>query len=263
MKVDKRGFGVLIFLFFAIVFLLNVSFVSAAGIVPIRDVMNEVTQAFVDIFEPILIGLFGDQGWVGNLLFERFLIMIVFVILISLVLERTPLFEDQKGVRIIISVIIPLIGMRFMDYSWLMSIIDQYVVLVIFVSAIIPFVLTFYFIYAVGYEEYGVLRKISWIVFIGVYAGLWSNSLSDNSIIYFWTMLAAIICLIFDGIIYRRFRTRELLNQDSKFKAQEMARIRKEIKETDDAIQQGRMNRRDGEKIVKDLYKHLKWLAKQ
>lgn len=257
----KKGASVFVLLL-GIVFFSG--FASAYGYFPsVRQGMESVVTSLTDIFEPILSGLFAGQGWTGTLLFERALIFILLIAIIYIVLGKISIFEQHKAVRWIVAVIVPLIGMRFMDYSSLVEIINQYMLLAVIFTAVIPFVLYFYFLYEIA-GDHGIIRKLGWLVFVGIYIGLWSTSdAASKGGVYFWTFIAALVCLFGDTFIYRRFRYIQLLKHDAGNKALELAKINKEIQDTNNLIRSGALNRIDGEKHISELLKLKKWLARQ
>lgn len=255
----KKSIGLL---FLALIF--SISFVSAYGYLPsVRAGMDSIIRALVDIFEPILSALFGGYGWTSTLLFERFLIFILLVVVINLILGKIELTKDFPAVRWIIAIIVPLIGMRFIDYASLLSLINQYMVLAIILTAIVPFIIYFYFLYEVS-GDHGILRKLGWLVFAGIYIGLWSTAgATSKGDIYFWTFIAALVCLLGDSIIYRRYRYLQLSKGDKTIKELEIAKINKDIQDTHALIRSGALSNEAGNKYIKKLMSERKWIMKQ
>ena len=265
---NKEVFAVKKSLAFWIVFsILSVMFiasVSAQGYTfsSVRSVMDRVVDSVVDIFEPILNAAFGQRNWGDGLLFERTLIFIVLMVIFHIVLGKISLFDDQKKIRWLIAVLLPLIGLRFMDYSWLMSIINQYLILAVIFAAIVPFFLFFYFIYEAA-GDHGLLRRVGWLLFLGVYAGLWSAAgVGARSDIYFWTMVAAAACFILDGVINRRYMSSKRISSGKSSAALQIAETRKKYDEVKKHMDDGRISRKDGKRILDDLNKQIHYLAK-
>lgn len=240
------------------------SFASAYYFPDLRYVSQGVINKYVDVFEPILNALFGGYGgWSGLYLFERLLLFILLVSVVYVSLTKATILGENKAVRWVISIIVPLIAIRFINYEWLSALFTQYAILGIIVTAVLPFVLFFYFIYGVA-GDHGAIRKCGWLMFLGIYAGLWSTGTTEtNSAVYFWTTIAALGCLMLDGFIYRRYRALAMLRQDPAFKAREIANVNTEIHQIQNQIGTGAMDRKTGEKIIKDLTAHKIWLAKQ
>jgi signal transduction histidine kinase len=225
----KKGYllGVVVALFG----ILLMNFASAYFYFPdFRSVTQSVIDSYVSVGEPILGALFGGYGWTGFMLFERFLLFVLLISVIYVILGRIEFFENQRAVKWVISIIVPLIGIRFIDFDWLSAILLQYQILALVLTSILPFILFFFFVHSIG-KDYPVLRKISWIFFIGVYVGLWNTAESGvQGSVYFWTMVAAVLGLLFDKrietwLMAKQFAKRERWQIDS-----EIARINEEIK---------------------------------
>jgi hypothetical protein len=178
----------------------------------IRRGSDQIIQFFVDWAEPFLQYLLGGGDYgigglvAGNLLFEKLLFFLLLLGIVYIALKRIRLFRDNKAVLWTVSIILPLIAIRFIDFEWLNTIILSYVVLGVALAGILPFVIYFFFLTGVFPESSGA-RKIGWIFFIVVYYGLWSTSKDPNyGWIYFITMIAAAIFLLLDGTIHRIMR---------------------------------------------------------
>ncbi len=186
-------------LLFCSLFILSISLVSAYT--DIRGYVQKGVDAFVGIVEPILQAIFGGTSWDSAMLFEKLLLFILLVSLVYIALESIPALSGSKGIIKIIALIVPLIGVRYLDHNWITAIIFQYQLLAIALAGILPFILYFFFLQKIG-EEFGLIRKIGWIFFIAVYFGLWSTAPENSySEIYFWTMVGALVVLLFDNSI--------------------------------------------------------------
>jgi hypothetical protein len=243
--------------------ILSSGFVSAYYFSGARDISQKVVDIYIGMFEPVLNALFGGYwGGSGFYLFERFLLFIMLVVIINLVLEKVDLFKGQKAVKWIIAVIVPLIGIRYLRYEWLVSILVQYEAIVIILTSILPFIIYFYFLYEAA-GDHGIIRKIGWILFIGIYSGLWSTATSSSvADIYLWTMIAAFICLFGDNIISQRLRQIKAMKGDNTFAAREVAKLKTKIIETQDFVRNGVMDNKTGEKIISDLRRQIKFISK-
>ncbi|MEK6825563.1 MAG: hypothetical protein AABY00_02130 [Nanoarchaeota archaeon] len=206
----KRG----IISVYSLVILLGISFIFflsfASAYTDIRGYTQRTIDTLVDMTEPVLKALFGGTAWNSTYLFEKLLFFIILVALVYISLKPFPMLGESPATRKVIAIIVPLIAIRFLDVGWLEAILLQYQVLAIALAGILPFIIYFFFLHQVG-EDYSPIRKIGWIFFIAVYFGLWStapeNSYAD---IYFWTMIAALIFLFFDGTIHRYLVMQEM-----------------------------------------------------
>jgi hypothetical protein len=169
----------------------------------IRQGSQDLINFIVDWSEPFLQGLFGGSDYTGYLLFERFLLFLLLLAVIYTSVRKIPAFKDQKWVIWTISLIIPLLAVRFLDFMWLNTIFMQYKLLGIALAGILPFIVYLFFLHT-ALAEYPIARKIGWIFFIVVYYGLWSTAQEESFAgIYFWTMIVSLLFFLLDGTIHR------------------------------------------------------------
>lgn len=186
---------------FGVMLVLSLSLVSAYSFGSARGFMQDVIDAYVDVGEPVLQALFGGFGWSGLYLFERFLLFLLVLSLLYVILGKIEMFAKNTVVRWLVAIIVPLIGMRFIDFEWLTAVLFTYKVFAIAFTTAIPLIVFFFFVHAVG-KEYPYVRKILWVLFLGVYLGLWSTATdSVASAAYVWTFVAALLLLVFDSKI--------------------------------------------------------------
>ncbi len=207
----------------------------------VRGVTQSVIDAYVDIGEPVLNALFGGYGgWSGYLLFERFLLFILLASIIYGIVARIPYFEEQKMVRWVVSIIVPLIAIRFIDFEQISLIIQQYQLLAVILTSVLPFLLFFFFVHGVG-EGYPMLRKIMWIFFIAVYLGLWSTTESGfQSAVFFWTFIAAgVIGIVFDRRIELYLQARAYAKREHYRVDNQIADINRRIREIQENVRTG------------------------
>ncbi|MDO8459616.1 MAG: hypothetical protein Q7S74_00765 [Nanoarchaeota archaeon] len=106
----------------------------------------------------------------GEIVMIKFLVFILLFAIVHSVIKRAPNFGDNKAVVLIISIIVPLIGVRYLttadiiNFIWL-----PYGTLAVFISAILPFVIGFFFIEGM---DSTVIRKVGWTAFLVIFAGL-------------------------------------------------------------------------------------------
>ena len=205
------------------------SFVSAYYFPSARTFTQDIIDTYVGVFEPILQALFGGFGWNGLYLFERFLLFILLLSLIYVILGNVEMFKKNTFVRWITAVIVPLIGIRFINFEWLTAVLLSYQVFAIAVTTAIPLLIFFFFVHGIG-KEYPYIRKIFWVIFIGVYMGLWSTATSDGaSSAYFWTFVAAILFLFLDSKIEYYLFKQEQKKAGQYWKYDVISRLRADI----------------------------------
>jgi hypothetical protein len=244
-------------------FVLLIPFTSAYYYFPsARDISQRTVYTITDFFEPILTVLFGTYSYVY--IFEILLIFLIIASLVYIAVGRIPIFEDQKTVRWVLTIVVPLLGVRWIEYDWLVSVLNSYHLLAIALSCLLPFILYFYFLYSAA-ENNWIVRKLGWGLFIAVYIGLWSSDYASDltSMVYFWTFVAGVVCLLFDKKINVTFRIAESKQRNSDFIEMEGIRINKQIDELTAALDRGGVDvkfvkRRihELENLKRDLLKH-------
>ena len=257
MSVNSMKKNWLIFSFFVAFLLFVLNFASAYYLPSVRESGYLIIQSVTDFFEPILNILFGYNA--GGFLFEALLIFILLVSLIYVLLKNVTFISDNPTVRWIVALVIPLIGVRFIDYSWLYGIILQYKFFNIILLSLLPFVLYFFFVYGIA-EDHDIFRRILWALFVIVYFGLWTSGENEAaSNIFFWTMAGGVIMILFDGVIWSRYRIMQEKKKQGFDKARTIYLYQQEI----DKIHQTLANsssdsvRREGYRRIKDLQKKI------
>ena len=225
----------------------------------LREGSEQVIELVVDFAEPFLQVLLGGEDYSGLLLFGRVLIFILLLSIVYLSISNIPAFEDMKAVTWVVAIIIPLIAVRFINYEWLNTILISYQVLGIAILGILPFIIYMFFLH--GVTESTTARKIGWIFFVVVYFGLWSTNKQDNySQIYFWTMLVALVFLLFDGTIHRAFEQQKWKEAGKSAVYESIIKLNKRLQEAREV--QG-IDRKVRAKMIKDLLKQRRELYKQ
>lgn len=225
----------------------------------IRQGSQTFINFVVDWAEPFLQALFGGQDYTGALLFERFLMFVLLLSMVYISLKQVSFFEDQKRILIVVSIIVPLLAVRFISFEWINTIIMQYQVLGIAVLGLLPFIIYLFFLHSAS--DSAVVRKIGWIFFIVIYLGLWITNESDSyGSVYFWTMVIALVFLLFDGTIHRAFDKQKWKEADRSGIASSLAYIAQQIERMEDA--KG-IDERIRKKELKKLYSRRSYLQKQ
>lgn len=228
---SKKSLKNLTFLMFVGLFLsiFSLNLVSAQAYIDLRQGSEQVIEIIVDFAEPFIQVLLGGYDYTGLLLFERLLIFLLILCVVYLALKNIEIFENTPAVLWVVSVVIPLIAVRFIDFEWLNTLLVAYQVLGIAIAGILPFIIYMFFLHSI--TDSSAARKIGWIFFIVVYFGMWSTNESDNyAQIYFWTMLIALVFLLMDGTIHRYF-------EGQKWKEAQKTEIYKRISQIDKDIE--------------------------
>lgn len=250
----KKGSYFIVFSLLSII--LIASFVSAY-FSSARSLSERFINDWVDFLQPILQAVLGSGDWSGLYLFERLLLFILLVSIVYLAIGRITIFENQRAVKWIIAIIVPLIGVRYLNYEWLNSIIMQYQLLFIVLTAILPFLIFFFFVYNLG-DDYPILRKTLWIFFVVVYAGLWATSeLESYSDVYAWTTVIAVAFIFLDTRIQRYFALKKLNKAGAYWKYDVVARIDGDIR----MLQASSLPNKD--KLIRQKEKEKAWWLKK
>jgi len=220
------------------IFLINLvsaQFLGGFGF-DIRRGSNDIINFVVNWAAPFINAILGGDGYTGFLLFEKFLIFLILMGVIYIALKQIDIFEDNTALHWMISIIVPILSLRFMNFMWIHTILLQYQVLGVALGGLLPFIIYLFFLH--NLQVSSVVRKIGWIFFIVVYYGLWTTS-SDPSInfsgssnygeIYFWTMAIAFVFLIFDGTIHRVMESQKWKHAQTSGLVEAIARIDDQI----------------------------------
>lgn len=138
----------------------------------------------------------------NELLIKLLLFVLVFFVT-SKVLTR---FLKNRGVSVIIGLIISIFSVYFLSYSQLVFLMETYGAMGVAVLILIPFVIAFFFIYSSDIG--GVLRKMFW-VFYGIMSILLlqengSFSSETTTSITLLIVFLVVIFLLFDTMIKNR-----------------------------------------------------------
>jgi len=139
----KEWLYVVIFIIVFFASLLFVKSVSAQSF-SIRQGSQDLIRFVSDWAAPFLQAIFGGADS-GMLLFEKFLIFILLLCLVYLSLKNISLFEDQKTILWVVAIIVPVLAVRFLNISWVNTIIFQYELLGIVLAGVFPFLIFFFF----------------------------------------------------------------------------------------------------------------------
>ncbi len=211
--------------------------------------MTQVIQWITDFFGTLFTALLGGNG---DFLFERIMLFIIILAFTKTVLSEVPAFKDKNKAAVwIISIVVSLLAARLgFATEYLRTIFLPYTALGIVISAVVPFVIYFYF---VGSFKNRTLRKILWIFFAVVFMALWlsrSDEVGGLSWIYFWAAVIALIFFFFDGTIRRAIIRGEYAELGRAAKDQQLINVRSDLYQ---------LEQRYGQNLVTDAeYKRMK-----
>ena len=169
---------------------------------------DPIFQSFKNAFSSMLGFFFGEVNS-GELLFVKFLVFLLILVMVKYALNRIPAFEGKRSLIAIISIIVSLLAVRYMTSDALVNMIWlPYGALGIVLSSILPLIIFFYFIESI---DSSIIRKVGWVAFVVIYTALailrWSvliirepGILQGYSLAWLYLIIAAIslLMIIFD-----------------------------------------------------------------
>jgi len=207
----------------------------------VRQIIDQSVNFLAPIFEVVL----GDYSG-SEFFFTKVLLLILLFAIIYFVLERTPLFEGKRGIVYIIALIISVIAIRFISENQLVNmILLPYGTLGIALTTILPFLIFAYFIHTTDMP--GIGRKLSWLFFGIIFFILWvykADGIGEiGNQIYFWTMLAMVIMLIFDKRIHAYFKGLDVKKFEQEAHDNEIVNLQNQLGQIINSAVGGRLSR--------------------
>ena len=174
----------------------------------VRDLLETVRQFFAPILE-VLVGDYSSSEF----FFAKVLLMVLLFMLVQFAMKRIPSLEGQKAVINVVSVVVSILSIRYIQDNDLFNLILlPYGALGIALTAIIPFLIYFYFVHNATFGPAG--RRFAWIFFIIIFLSLWwtrSDVIGQiGNQIFGWTLAAVALALVFDGSIHKYFSLHDL-----------------------------------------------------
>lgn len=212
--------------------------------------------------QPVAQFFLGGYDYTGYMLFERFLVFLLILSVTFIALSKAPFFADQKNVVMLLSFVIPLMSVRYINFEWLNTIMLSYQVFGIALTAFIPFVIYFFFLMGIA-PNHAAIRKIGWVFFLCVYLGLYTTS--DSSFygqVYMWTALVAFVFLLADGSIARAMMWNKIKESGKSTIQQAEISVRRKMKELSDDLNNGVIDQKYFDKQMAVLKKQQKTLFK-
>lgn len=212
-----------------------------------------------DITLPILQALFGAST---DLIFEKLLFLVVIFLVVLVVLKKTPIFKDNYGPRIIVTIAVSLLATRFLtEITWVKTVLIPYHVLGIAILTFVPFMIFFYFIEKE--IESQALRRIAWCLFAAVFIGIWFaryDEVGSPSWIFLGAAALAVIVMLIDGSIQTYFVKASVNRGIALDRAREMARLTKRIEDDSRLVESTTGDQRD--KLIKAIKENEETLRK-
>jgi hypothetical protein len=158
----------------------------------------------------------------GEMVFAKLLFFFIIFAMVYFSLGKTNIFQRQKKLEIITGIIVSILATRWLGSEALIqTMILPYSVLGITISAGLPFIIYFLFI-EIGFkntqnQDYSILRKFAWSLFIAIFIGLWisrysliTQAGSYAGYIYPGIILLSFLVLLFDPKIQQAWLNSEI-----------------------------------------------------
>jgi len=223
--------------------------------------VEDVITNIIIFSEPLFIFILGKYES-NELFFSKILLFILLFIILRKVMQHTPFAEDNEKIGLIVSLIISILGIRFIGQNnFLGSIFIQYGVLAIAITAIIPMVLFFYLIQSSKVGTYG--RKMFWSMYVIAMTGIWFSIYKqippEANYIYLASVAAAIIFIFMDKSIQKHFGLSEFYAFQSRLQKDSIRLLRRELsKLEEDYIRGGVFSNHEYQQRKRDLFKSIK-----
>ena len=178
--------------------------ILASLVVAATPTLSESLTKFINgvkaFFGPIFKALLGETTDEGNFT-AKILVFLLAVVVIAAVLNMVPGFADRMGINIIVSVIVSILGVRFLPADIFGALALPSSSLVASLTIGLPFIIYFFLLQRIGSP---MVRRAGWVLFAAVTISLWwINRTKPFYIIYVFILIGCIIAFWFDGVLHR------------------------------------------------------------
>lgn len=246
------------FLLTALTTLLSISLVMSQNFYTqyLESTIRGTGEAFGSVFGPI----FGVSVF-SEFLFAKILLFFLLFAIVFMALKRISLFENNNAVHMIVSVIVPILAVRYMGPDEMIrAILLPYGGLGAAITIFLPLIIFFFFLHSSEIGGFG--RRAGWFIYGSVFLVLWgSREVSDLGVanwIYILGVGFIIISLIFDKSIHRYFLGWEADQAGMGGKNMARISIKKQMGEVREAWKNGHIGKGEYDSAMKDLKKRYK-----
>ncbi|OGJ19048.1 hypothetical protein A3K73_04485 [Candidatus Pacearchaeota archaeon RBG_13_36_9] len=234
----KRGRVVAGFAFSVFLIVVLSVMVSAQATINFDTILKGITDVLSVVFGSTSSITFGDATYqVEEVLVAKILLSIILFALLWNVFSFMP-FLNIGWSRTLASIIVTLLGVRLLNAGWIYTILLPYGALAISITAIIPFIIYFFFVEKGITSSAG--RKVAWVFFIVVFAMLWALRVfyikdgglaigTPQAFVYPIACVVALIMLLMDKTIHAWFVTSSYSRLRDATKAAQVNEINLEV----------------------------------
>ena len=231
----------------------------------IKGFVMDVIDNFLAIFSPIFELLIGPYS-ATEFFFAKILLLFLLIIICKFVLDKTPLGEGNKKISFLISIIVSLLAIRFINENNLIGgILVPYGTLGIAMTTILPFLIFFYFVHRSGVGTFG--RKFFWIMFVIILIVLWISKFDKISEVSNWifglVLLSAVILLIFDKSVHSYLGIGDLRRYERDSNKRRIWKAKKELDELEEHFEKRRLSFSEYREEKKRLRDYIKELSRE
>ena len=236
-------------------------------IVSAQDYLDEATEqtskvleSVLGILSPLFEQIIGDYS-TSEFFFHKVLLLILLIVIAKNVLDKTPFGNKNKKVSMVLSLIISILAIRFInENSFFQSIFLQYGVLGIAITTLLPIIIFFYFIHNAKIGSFG--RKAFWAFYFIIMTGIWIMRASEIPSVAHWiygfTLLATTIFLFLDKQIHVYFGMKDFMEFERERKSKLERTLRKQLGELKEDYVKGYITDDEYEKTRKRIVKRLR-----
>ena len=221
---------------------------------------NQYMQTFIEWansnFGPLFQALLGTPE-IDSFLFAKILILILLFCIISMILARMALFEGRRSMISVVSLIVSLLAVRFLQENQLTTmILLPYGGMGAAITAFLPFVIFFMFVHTSIPGSFG--RRAAWCLYAAFFICLWIMRYNDSTSglassasvnwIYPLAVIFIVLSILFDRTIHAFFQYGEYE------RARENIDMRARLQTLEDLDRARRLgNRRDVERLERRM----------
>ncbi len=223
----------------------------------IDQLVDNMKQASVSIFGPIL-----GYDQIDDFLFAKILLFLLIFSIVFMVLKRINIFEDNKAVQVVVSTIVGIFSVRYLEPTELITaILLPYGALGASITVLLPLLIYFMFVHTSIDGGFG--RRFAWFLYGLIMIFLWFTrgaDLGTANWIYFASLIFVLLNLFFDKSIHSYFMGWEAEASSRNYRELSKVHIKNEMKEVADAWKNQLISKADYDRLMNDLKKRYKGL---
>lgn len=261
----KKRLNILFAMFFLILFIVPLISAGPFSYGNAEYHITRVIDSALEVLSPFFERLIGDYS-TSEFFFSKVLLLILLIIISKNILELTPIGENNKRVSLIISLIVSILSIRFInENNFFAAILIQYGVLGIAITTILPLIIFFYFIHNAKIGTYG--RKLFWALYAITLTAIWIFKSSEipeaANWIYGLTLAAAILFIFIDKTVHAYFGLSHLHLFMKKSNKEGIYRAKERILKLNERRANGIINEREYRQGIKEEEDLIKEFSKE